>query len=122
MPVSNASTGWVPKCPTSHQYVVPQFTIGSFYRIRSGDNLALWSLSSDAMYPNLPKGSTGHFDYFESWDVLVKDMWVQNCIGKLLNCSGGDLGNGKQIIGASKPNVPPSGYRVPVPVNPHAGH
>jgi hypothetical protein len=24
-------------------------------------------------------------------------MWTDNCINKLLNCSGGDLGNGKQL-------------------------
>jgi hypothetical protein len=24
-------------------------------------------------------------------------MWQDNCIDKLLNCSGGDLGNGKQL-------------------------
>jgi hypothetical protein len=34
--------------------------------VKAGDNLSLWSLSSDAMYPSLPKGSTGHFDYFEA--------------------------------------------------------
>jgi len=101
--VSNASTGWVKKCPSTHPYLVPQFTISSFYTIGSGDDVGLWSLSSDAMFPNLPKGSTVHFDYFEAWDVLVKDMWVDNCIGKKLNCSGGDLGNGKQLKGASQP-------------------
>ena len=26
-------------------------------------------------------------------------MWTDNCINKLLNCSGGNLGNGKQING-----------------------
>jgi hypothetical protein len=101
--VINASTGWVKKCPSSHPYLTPQFTISSFYTVGSGDDLSLWSLSSDSMYPNLPKGSTVHFDYFEAWDTLVKDMWVDNCIDRKLNCSGGDLGNGKQLRGASQP-------------------
>ena len=91
------------KCPSTHPYLVPQFTIAAFYTIGSGDDVGQWSLSSDSMFPNLPKGATLHFDYFEAWDVLVKDMWVNNCVGKLLNCSGGDLGNGKQLIGASQP-------------------
>jgi hypothetical protein len=101
--VNNATTNWTNRCPSSHPYLTPQFTIGVFYKIAAGDDVGLWSLSSDSMYPNLPKGSTIHFDYFEAWDVLVKDMWVDNCIGKKLNCSGGDLGNGKQLKGASQP-------------------
>jgi hypothetical protein len=115
--VSDASTGWVKKCPKSHPYLVPQFTISSFYTIGSGDDVGLWSLSSDMMFPNLPKGSTIHFDYFEAWDVLVKDMWVNNCLGKLLNCSGGDLGNGKQLKGAAQPKY---GWSVPTRLVPVA--
>jgi hypothetical protein len=90
-------------CPKSHPYYMPQFTISSFYRIGPGDDLDLWSLSSDHMFPRLPKGTTAHFDYFEAWDVAVKDMWVDHCIGRKLNCSGGDLGNGRQLKGAAKP-------------------
>jgi len=101
--VRNALTGWVNKCPSTHPYLTPQFTISAFYSIKTGDNVGVWTLSSDSMYGNLPRGSTLHFDYFEAWDTLVKDMWVDNCIGKKLNCSGGDLGNGKQLIGASQP-------------------
>ena len=68
----------------------------------AGDDPSLWRLSSDE-HSNLPRGATLHFDYFEAWDTLVKDMWVDNCLGKKLNCSGGDLGNGKQLRGASQP-------------------
>jgi hypothetical protein len=28
-------------------------------------------------------------------------MWTDNCINKMLNCSGGDLGNGMQLKGAA---------------------
>jgi hypothetical protein len=115
--ISDASTGWKKKCPSSHRYLPPQFTISAFYTIGSGDDVGLWSLSSDAMHPNLPKGSTLHFDYFEAWDVLVKDMWVDNCVGKLLNCSGGDLGNGKQLKGASQPKY---GWSIPTRLVPVA--
>ena len=95
--------GGVKRCPKTHPYYMPQFTISSFYRIRAGDDVGLWSLSSDAMHPDLPRGSTSHFDYFEAWDNSVKDMWVDNCIGRKLNCSGGDLGNGQQLKGAAHP-------------------
>ena len=121
--VRNAYTGWVNKCPSTHPYLLPQFTIAAFYSIKTGDDLSLWTLSSDQMYPNLPRGGTLHFDYFEAWDTSVKDMWVQNCIGKKLNCSGGDLGNGKQLRGASQPTYgwtnPNS--RVPIPKGGMAG-
>ena len=30
-------------------------------------------------------------------------MWTNNCINLQLNCSGGDLGNGKQLKGAAEP-------------------
>ena len=100
-PVSNASTGWVKKCPSTHPYLIPQFTIGAFYSIGSGDDVSLWKLSSDM--PGMYRGQSVHFDYLEAWDTLVKDMWEDNCIGKKLNCSGGDLGNGKQLVGADHP-------------------
>lgn len=90
-------------CPKTHPYYLPQFTLGVFYRVGEGDDVRLWELSSDHMYPNLPKGATLHADYFEAWDNDVKAMWIDNCIGKKLNCSGGDLGNGEQLKGAAKP-------------------
>ena len=96
------NTGIV-KCPKTHPYYMPQFTLSVFYRVGEGDDIGLWSLSSDHMYPNLPKGATLHADYFEAWDNSVKDMWIDNCIGRKLNCSGGDLGNGQQLKGAAKP-------------------
>jgi len=98
----NRNTGII-KCPKTHPYYMPQFTLGVFYRVGEGDDVGLWQLSSDHMYPNMPKGSTLHADYFEAWDNGVKDMWIENCIGRKLNCSGGDLGNGQQLKGAAKP-------------------
>jgi len=107
------------RCPKTHPYYLPQFTLGIFYRIGEGDDVGLWELASDHMYPNLPKGATLHADYFEAWDNSVKAMWIDNCIGKKLNCSGGDLGNGRQLKGAAKPKygwVNPNRL-VPIPQN-----
>ena len=42
-------------------------------------------------------GSTFHTDWFGAWDDTILKMWSDNCVDKLLNCSGGDLGNGKQM-------------------------
>jgi hypothetical protein len=117
--VRNSATNWVAKCPSTHPFLIPQFTLGVHYTVASGDDLSQWRLSSDEMHPELPHGSTFHADYFEAWDVAVKAMWTGNCIDKLLNCSGGDLGNGKQLKGAAAPAY---GWRnpnrvVPVPKN-----
>jgi hypothetical protein len=100
--LSGMATGGV--CPSTHPYLIPQFTISAFFTVKAGDDPALWSLASDAMYPNLPRGATLHFDYWEAWDADVKNMWWEDgCIGMRLNCSAGDLGNGKRLKGASQP-------------------
>ena len=83
------------KCPSTHPYVIPTFTLGAWFT--SDANVRNWRLSSDEMMPNLPRGTTFHADFFMAWDPTVKQMWHDNCIDKLLNCSGGDLGNGKQM-------------------------
>ncbi len=83
------------KCPTTHPFVIPTFTMGVWYTVDA--NLGTWRLSSDEMMPNLAPGSTFHADWFGAWDNGVQDMWVDNCINKKLSCSGGDLGNGKQM-------------------------
>jgi hypothetical protein len=96
------------KCPSTHPYVIPSFTLGAWYTVddtldRSGaweaGKTVTWSLSSDnmdGMGPSLP-GSTFHADWFGAWDNNVMSMWMDNCINKMLNCSGGNLGNGKQM-------------------------
>lgn len=92
------------QCPATHPYVIPTFTLGAWYTTdatldRSGvwdGTLNSWHLSSDEMLNSRP-GSTFHTDWFGAWDDSVMQMWSDNCINNLLNCSGGDLGNGKQL-------------------------
>lgn len=105
------------KCPSTHPYDIPTFTLGAWYTVASGDNTSQWELSSDMMAPGQPKGHTFHADFFMAWDPTVHDMWWQNCINKLLNCSAGQLGNGQQLKGADQPSY---GWKnpqrlVPVP-------
>ena len=95
------------KCPDTHPYVVPAFTLGAWYTTdadldRSGTwspSTTTWRLSSDTMAGMAPQrpGTTMHADWFGAWDDGVMKMWSDNCVNKLLNCSGGDLGNGKQL-------------------------
>lgn len=104
--VSSGSWGYE-KCPATHPYVIPTFTLAIAYVIdesldHSGDtspNAKTWYLSSDRM-PGMPwqtPGTTLHADWFGAWDDSVMKMWTENCINLLLSCAGGDLGNGQQL-------------------------
>ncbi len=108
--VAYASYGWwgYLKCPSTHPYVIPSFTMGAWYTVddtldRSGTweagKTVTWTLSSDVatgMPPSRP-GTTFHADWWGAWDNLVMSMWMDHCINKLLNCSAGNLGNGKAM-------------------------
>jgi hypothetical protein len=109
--VAYAGYGWSGRyeCPATHPYIIPAFTLGAWYEVdenldKSGEwnpGTSTWSLSSDSMpgMPQMRPGSTLHGDWLGAWDDGVMQMWVENCINKLLSCNGGDLGNGKQLKG-----------------------
>ena len=42
-------------------------------------------------------GSTFHADYIEAWDPSKRAKWEQLCIGQLLNCSDGEIGDGTML-------------------------
>ena len=86
------------RCPADHPFVIPTFTMGVWYTVDA--NLGKWHLSSDEMVPGAAPGSTFHADWFGAWDNVIETMWLNHCTNKLLNCSGGDLGNGMQIKNA----------------------
>jgi hypothetical protein len=97
--VSYASYGsWgYQRCDSAHPYVIPQFTLGAWYTIAPGDDTSKWHFSSDEMVSGQPAGYTFHADWFGAWDNTVMAMWTDNCINKMLSCSGGNLGNGKMM-------------------------
>lgn len=84
------------KCPTSHPYVIPMFTMTAWFTQAAGETYSLVSDDMDTS-PGHKRGDTFHADFFMAWDPIVHDVWEKNCIDKLLSCSAGDLGNGKQI-------------------------
>lgn len=117
------------KCPATHPYLIPQEENKAAFKVTAdmigtrndGTHYSRIRLASDAMLPGAKPGQTLHADYIEAWVSEVKDMWMANCIEKGLSCSGGDLGNGLQLIGASQPSygwVNPN-PRESVPANPH---
>lgn len=85
-------------CPATHPKMIPGFSMGVWYTVDA--NLGTWHFSSDEMRPDLPAGSTFHADWFGAWDNKIEAQWMDNCINKVLSCSGGDLGNGLQIFRA----------------------
>ena len=110
-------TDGILRCPATHPYIIPTFTMGSWYS--QGATVEPWHLSSDVMPDGtvMTAGSTIHADWFGAWDSGVQDMWSANCVDRLLNCSAGDLGNGKRLKGPMMPAVP-NPRLVPVPARP----
>jgi hypothetical protein len=108
------------KCPDTHPYVIPQFQLGAWFTVDA--NLGTWRLSSDDMTAMgmgmKTPGSTFHADWFGGWDDNVMKTWHDNCIDKLQSCTGGDLGNGKQLKMFSAFAWEAAPRLVPVPARP----
>lgn len=100
------------KCPATHPFVIPQneskvawtVTVDMYVMMSGGATRSRLRLSSDHMKADAKPGETLHSDYMEQWVGSVKRLWFEHCIDKGLDCSGGDLGNGFQLIGASQPS------------------
>lgn len=104
------------KCPATHPKVIPQqenkaqFTVTADMVTATGAPRI--KLSSDHMLARAKAGYTLHADYMEGWFEAFRNAWYDNCILKGLNCSGGDLGDGRQLIGAGRPSY---GWKSPSP-------
>ncbi|MFN3619715.1 DUF1996 domain-containing protein [Sphingorhabdus sp.] len=119
--LANAGYGntGVYRCPITHPYVIPQFTLGASYTVLPDDNFRTWYLSSDrmpGMLP-LPNGSTFHADWYGAWDSETQATWESNCLDKLLNCSDGILGNGTIMRRPAGFGLK-AGQRLKIPVRP----
>lgn len=91
------------QCPATHPKLIPQLHISAEYSLMLTDDRSLVHLASDVI-DGLPRGKSLHGDAMFSWDPDAWRMFHDNCIDKLLNCSGGDLGNGWQLKGAAQPS------------------
>jgi hypothetical protein len=117
---SYGSWGYL-RCPQSHPKLIPAVHVAAEYSIEAGDDPSLIRLASDE-FEGLPRGKTLHGDFMPAWDPVAHRAFHENCIDKLLNCSGGDFGNGMQLRGAAQPSY---GWINPnrlVPVPPVPGH
>lgn len=96
------------KCPGTHPYHIPTFTLASAYTVDSMLDTSgtwtpgvtkTWYLASDKMVDGsmMAPGKSMHADWFGAWDDPIKGMWEDNCLNKLLSCHSGNLGNGKGL-------------------------
>lgn len=109
--VRNPDTGKM-YCPTGYPVQLPRLEIGIWWS--QDGNSQNWYLSSDRMNGMIhANGSTFHSDWFGAWDPNIQALWVDKCINGLLNCKGGELGNGSMLVGAQ-------GYSGPKVVDPPA--
>lgn len=91
-----------PQCPASHPYLIPELTQGVAYTIEKGDG-DVWFASDRMNAMRMAPGSTFHADYMEAWDPTTRATWEHQCIGKLLNCSDGELGDGTMLKRGAAP-------------------
>ncbi|QQS25815.1 MAG: DUF1996 domain-containing protein [Actinomycetota bacterium] len=96
----------LPQRRSSHRApVVPGHASGDAARVHVGawfshdGNSRNWHLDSDQM-PGMThaNGSTFHSDWFGAWDPTIQDTWVAKCINGMLNCQGGQIGNGQRLL------------------------
>lgn len=90
------------RCETSHPYMVTEVELIYMFNL-TGVPKNTMKLASDYMDPTQPRGWSLHADMHIVWDARIKKIFHDNCIDRLLNCSGGDLGNGQQLRGAGQP-------------------
>lgn len=91
---------------------IPVFTLLRTWSVLDGDIPATWHLSSDM---GRPAGSSSHADYFEAWCPMIRKTWWENALQKMLNCSAGDMGNGKYLRRPPTWSQAQRPHLVPVP-------
>jgi Domain of unknown function (DUF1996) len=113
-------SGGLPRCPATHPYLIPKFTIAVTWRVGAGENIANWHLSSDRMpgMPELPPGGSFHSDWFGAWDEPTMQTWTAHCIDRKLSCSDGQLGDGTVMRRPPGYGTVANPRRVPAPANP----
>lgn len=103
-------------CPASNPVRIPGFTGATFWTILATDDVSKFVFSSDM---GQPVGTTYHADYGPSApDPGILKALITNCIDKLLNCSAGVLGDGRQLKGAAVPIYLVNGVYQPLWHNP----
>jgi hypothetical protein len=115
----NSTTGLV-YCDAAHPVHIPAFQYSAAYTVLATDDVSTWRWSCDPMAPTLKAGWCFHVDYGGMrWDPVVFAAIMANCIDKLLNCSGGVIGDGTALKGGDVPRYLINGKYVSSWTNPN---
>lgn len=95
--VAYPSAGWFggAKCPSTHPFHIPALSMKVSYSV--DESIAHWRFSSDETVAGAQPGTTFQARWYGAWDNKVMAMWTDGCINRRLNCSGGNLGNGRRL-------------------------
>jgi hypothetical protein len=101
-------------CPADHPYNIPEVAEQAYFRTDANFAAGLWRLSSDEMVPGVAAGTTLHFDYWEAWSPVVKNLWQTGCINGHFSCNVGETGTGQTVVGMSQVGPWPNHVLVPL--------
>ena len=83
-------------CPATHPNPIPQISILLYWA--GVDSVDGWYLSSDKTSGfNSGPGASLHADWFGGWNKEITDIWTDNCIRAVRNCSAGQTGTSRML-------------------------
>jgi hypothetical protein len=89
------------ECPASHPRRLPKISILLYYP--GTDSVEGWRLSSDETGTfNGPPGGTLHADWWGGWNDETMDLWIEGCMQAARNCSYGQTGTPRQLMGLNQ--------------------
>ena len=85
------------RCPASHPVALPEITFNIYYNVTEANSTRHWRLSSDGYSTDLPGGFSAHGDWYSGWNNDIVRAWTRNCLNLVLDCGGGNLGDGRHL-------------------------
>jgi hypothetical protein len=85
------------RCPGSHPVAIPVITYNVLYPVTAATNTSRWRLASDNYDPALPGGWSIHADWFDGWNVAIKNAFIEHCDRAAVDCHSHLLGDGRMI-------------------------
>jgi hypothetical protein len=85
------------RCPASHPVAIPVITYNVSYPVTAGSDPGSWRLASDGYDRALPGGYSIHADWFDGWDVGIKNAFIEHCDRAAVDCHSHLLGDGRAI-------------------------
>lgn len=80
----------------THRFLIPTISLIRAYDILPGEDWSKAELASDRAMGAAP-GMTWHADYWEAWDTPTFREIEAHALDNMLNCSGGNMGSGRQL-------------------------